>query len=84
MFLKNKNVAENLDLLYKAINKHEVQKHIPIESEELANGYNDLLRIIDRTTTKEFELIVKSYLNNFQSKLASYPNIKSLYNEYNK
>ncbi len=79
-----RNVAENLDLLYKAINKHEVQKHIPIESEDLANGYNDLLRIIDRTTTKEFELIVKNFLNNFQSKLASYPNLKSLYNEYNK
>lgn len=80
-----KNVAIALNELNKAVKKHTVQNFIPIESEEdFSEGYNQFLRIIDRTTADEFDKLVRNFVNQFYPKMSSYPEIQSIYDGFNK
>jgi hypothetical protein len=80
-----KNIALGLNELNKAIKKHTIQNYIPIESDDdFSEGYNGLLRIIDRTTDVEFESLVKNYFNRYYSKMSSYPEIQSIYDGFTK
>lgn len=76
-----KNIAMGLNELNKSVKKHTVQNYLPIESEDFSEGYNHLLRIIDRTTADEFEALVKNYLTKYYSKMNSYSEIQTIYNE---
>jgi len=80
-----KNISIALNELSKAVKKHTVQNYIPIESDEdFSEGYNQLLRIIDRTTAEEFDALVKNFITQYYSKISSYPEIQTIYNELSK
>lgn len=80
-----KNLGVSLQELNKAIRKHTIQDFIPIESDEdFPESYNQFLRIIDRTTADEFEVLVKNYFKRYNSRMSSYPEIQSIYASFNR
>ncbi|HNF72109.1 MAG TPA: M48 family metalloprotease [Chitinophagaceae bacterium] len=76
-----KQVALALNELNKAIAKHTVQNYLPIESDDFSEGYNHLLRIIDRTTATEFEELLRNYMNSNYHRISSISEIQSIHNE---
>lgn len=80
-----KNLALSLQELNKAIQKHTIQDFIPIESDEdFPESYNQFLRIIDRTTSDEFETLVKNYYQRYYNRISSYPEIQSIYDAFSR
>ena len=78
-----KNIGIGLNEMNKAIKKHTIQNYIPIESEkDFSEGYNQLLRIIDRTSAEEFDVLVKNYFNQYYSKMSTYPEIQTIYESF--
>jgi hypothetical protein len=70
--------------LNKSITKHTVQNYLPIESDDFSEGYNHLLRIIDRTTAAEFDTLYQNFLRSHYSRLSAIPEIQTLYNALTK
>ncbi|MBK8685289.1 MAG: hypothetical protein IPN26_09980 [Bacteroidetes bacterium] len=79
-----KHAATALNHLQKAVKNHTVQDFIPIESDELPEAYNQFLRLIDRTTYVEFRRLVYQFLQRYSSKIMSYPEVKTIYENYYK
>ncbi len=77
-----KNIAIGFNELNKSIKKHTVQNYIPIESDDFSEGYNQLLRIIDRTTVDEFETLCKNYVTRYYARIGSYPEIQTIYDGF--
>jgi len=59
-----------------AVKNHTIQDHIPIESEENALAYNQLLRLIDRTTLAELTQLYNNFLTNYAANLTNHPELK--------
>lgn len=66
-----KNVVE-------AVREHTIQNHVPIESEANAAAYNQLLRIIDRTTLDELTGLYQNFLDHYAARLSDAPGLKIL------
>lgn len=79
-----KNIAIGLSEINKAIKKHTIQNFIPIESDDFSEGYNQLLRIIDRTTVDEFDMLCQHYVTRYYARISSYPEIQTIYNGFTK
>jgi Zn-dependent protease with chaperone function len=61
-----------------AVKDHSIQNHVPIESEANAASYNQLLRIIDRTTLPELTQLYNNFLANYSAQLNDVPELKRL------
>ncbi len=79
-----KNIAVGLNEINKAIKKHTIQNFIPIESDDFSEGYNQMLRIIDRTTVDEFDTLCKNYITRYYPRISSYPEIQTIYDGFTK
>ena len=79
-----KNMAKALNELNKAVKKHTVQNYIPIESDDFSEGYNCLLRMIDRTTAEEFDTLCKNFITHYYSRISTYPEIQTIYDSFTK
>lgn len=61
-----------------AVRSHDIQNHVPIESESNGAAYNQLLRIIDRTTYDELKAIYFTFLDNHAAQLSAYPELRKI------
>lgn len=68
----------------KAIKDHTISDHVPVESKDLSESYNSLLRIIDRTTLAEFKTILSNFVNRYYAKVSTISEVKNIYDEVNK
>lgn len=60
-----KKSAYALHNLVMAVKNHTIQDHIPVESDDNSLAYNQLLRIIDRTTLEELTQLYKNYIGHY-------------------
>lgn len=79
-----KQVCLAMNQIIAKVKDHTIQNYIPIESDDLPEGYNQFLRIIDRTSLNELQTLFKNYVNNYYPKMASVPEVKRIYEEVNK
>ncbi len=79
-----KNAAQHLHNLVKAVQDHTVQDHMPIESEDLSESYNQFIRLFDRATLVDLQELTKVFLNKYSNKLSSFNDLQKIYDEYNK
>lgn len=61
-----------------AVRDHDVQNHVPIESESNGAAYNQLLRIIDRTTFDELKALYFTFLDRYSAQLTAYPELRKI------
>ncbi len=61
-----------------AVRSHDIQNHVPIESESNGAAYNQLLRIIDRTTYDELKAIYFTFLDDHAAQLSAYPELRKI------
>lgn len=71
-----RKAAFSLREIVKAVKAHTIQDHIPVESEENAAAYNQLLRLIDRTTLAELTRLYNNFLTNYAANLGNHPEFK--------
>jgi Zn-dependent protease with chaperone function len=61
-----------------AVRDHDIQNHVPIESDANSPAYNQLLRIIDRTTFDELKALYFTFLDRYSEQLTAYPELRKI------